>query len=172
MKCKRLFILITLFCAGISNMKCVAQNERNIKTDSLIIQKDAYGKAVLSINPCDSLFPKGNLYYIDSTKVYQLEDRAQYKGGQEALQIYLDSCYYNRPGYDYEEYNLTYLYFILFNQDMKILDVRLIRRPSSIDGRFDKLFENALYHSEGNWVPVNAEKKAKYLLGAVRYHFW
>ena len=172
MKTALLFLLILLCC-------CTHQNDNTrirVKTgvqidtskDSLVIQRDIDGNIVFERTFNDTAFTKKGYCYV----AYPITNCAQYKGGKEALQEYLDSCYYQRPGYDYQEYSFHYVFNILFNKDMKILDVRITYLSPNMNRRFDELLKEALYNSEGNWEPKYKDRAPGYMMYNGRCHFW
>lgn len=163
-----LFLLTLLLCACTQNKETTRviqkENKTNTSKNSFRILRDINGSIVQE----GSTFIKEGYYYV----AYPLMNYAQYKGGEEALREYLDSCYYQRPGYDYQEYNIHYVYTILFDKDMKILDVRITYRSPTIDGRFDEILKEALYNSEGNWEPKYKDRAPGYMMYNGRCHFW
>lgn len=89
-------------------------------------------------------------YYLRDKQINVCGD-ISYIGGINAIRAYQDSLYWKH--YVGDEMNCTCLYTILFDEKLKIKDVRIIRRSgydnSGFD--FDSLIKKILISTEGKW---------------------
>lgn len=101
---------------------------------------------------------------IDSSKVYYVREDGgklianlgglEFDGGKDSLKTYLDSVFYNNPDYhNHSEFNVLENFFILFDENMNIEEVRIMYRNYADNKRFyyDSVFVNALKTSTGRW---------------------
>lgn len=107
----------------------------------------------------------------DSSKVYYVREDGgklitnlgglEFDGGKDSLKAYLDSIFYNNPDYhNHSEFNVLEFFFILFDENLNIVEVRIMHRNYAENKRFyyDSIFVNALKNSKGRWnktIPDN-----------------
>ena len=74
-----------------------------------------------------------------------------YVGGNESLREYQDSLYW--ANYNGDEVNGSCLYTILFNDKLKIREIRIIKRGGYDNSKFDYdgLIKKILLSTEGKW---------------------
>jgi len=89
-------------------------------------------------------------YYIQ-TKV---SPNIQFEGGYDSLSSFCDSLYFNREDYNYDELNARALYSILFDKNLKIKEVRIIKRFAYDNQKYnyDDLIRQILFSTEDKWV--------------------
>jgi len=98
---------------------------------------------------------------IDSTEVYYVKKNGEkliayfkgveFNGGRDSLSAYLNDVYYNHPSYNYEEYNMLSLFFILFDKNLNIVEVRIMKRPRNEEFYYDDILIEALKSTTGMW---------------------
>lgn len=101
-------------------------------------------------------------YYI--TVKENVSKDIQFKGGYKSLSAFCDSLYYNREDYNYDELNARALYVILFDQFLKIKEVRILKRLAynNLKYNYDDLIKKILFSTEGHWVKTNDNKSNWY----------
>ena len=89
----------------------------------------------------------------------------QYIGGYQSLSKYCDSIYFNRPDYDHLEYNASALYTILFDNNLKIKEIRILKRIGydNVKYGFDDLITQILLSTDGKWRKKNNCNNQQYL---------
>lgn len=92
-----------------------------------------------------------------------------YIGGEDKLQRFQDSLYwsfYNGP-----EINGTCLYTMLFDRNLKIKDIKIIKRGAYDNSRynFDELIKKILSLTEGSWKKTNDTIDSKYYFRLGRF---
>ena len=77
----------------------------------------------------------------------------EFNGGRDSLSEYLLSKYVNHPDYNYNEYNVYEHFFILFDKDLNIKEIRIMHRKYAGKERpyYDTIFINALKGKTGMW---------------------
>lgn len=77
----------------------------------------------------------------------------EFNGGRDSLSEYLLSKYVNHPDYNYNEYNVYEHFFILFDKDLNIKEIRIMHRKYAGKERpyYDTIFINALKGTTGMW---------------------
>jgi len=101
---------------------------------------------------------------VDSTKVYYIKEDGikmiaylggiEFNGGKDVLKELLDSVYYNNPDYhNYSEFNVLENFFILFDNNLNIKEVRVMYRIYADNERYyyDNIFVDALKNTTGLW---------------------
>ena len=91
----------------------------------------------------------------------------RFKGGYKAFTVYCDSMYFNREDYNYDELNASALYTILFDENFKIKDVRILTRLAYDNSKYDydALVKRILWSSEGKWEKLNKNDHCKWYFG-------
>ena len=127
-------------------------NVKNIKSN---IVYDIDNFPVLEFDSVDS---KQIVYYYISTK--EKVSGLQYRGGYDAFLAYCDSLYYNREDYNYEELNAKAYFSILFDQEFKIKEVKILKKLAydNLKYSYDDLVKRILFSTEGRWIKQNDEK--------------
>lgn len=94
-------------------------------------------------------------YYL--LEIKDVSTDISYIGGYNALSTFCDSIYYEWMDSLYVELNAKALYTILFNSNMKIVEIRIVKRVAYNNNMFnyDELIKNILRKSEGNWKKGN-----------------
>ena len=74
-----------------------------------------------------------------------------YTGGNESLRKYQDSLYW--ANYNGDEINGSCLYTILFDEKLKIQEIRIVKRGGYNNSKFDYdgLIKKILLSTEGKW---------------------
>jgi hypothetical protein len=117
-----------------------------------------------SSNPIKDINGYSIIEKIDSSKVYYVKEDGvkliaglggiEFNGGKDALKTYLDSAFYNNPDYhNYREFNVLENFFILFDENLNIEEIRIMYRNYADNKRFyyDSIFVDALKNSSGRW---------------------
>ena len=89
-----------------------------------------------------------------------------YKGGYGSLTAYCDSMYYNREDYNYDELNALAMFTILFDENLKIKDVRILKRIAYNNNKYDydSLVKRILWSTEGRWEKEGENSQCKWYL--------
>lgn len=112
--------------------------------------KDIYGRVFL----CD-LTEKSCIYVDDNVdKVRVNLCGLEYEGGIRRLHEYLDSAYYNSSNFNQDEYNITEMFFLYFDEFLNIREVRIMKRSYANNDRYyyDSVLINALKNTQGQWT--------------------
>lgn len=86
----------------------------------------------------------------------------EFNGGKEYLKQYLDSCFYSNPNYyKHSEFNVVERFFILFDSELNIRDVRIMYRSYGDNKRYyyDRIFVDAIKNTIGKWHKIVEDKK-------------
>lgn len=84
-------------------------------------------------------------------------------GGVEQLSNYCDSLYYaSASEYEYRETNVRVPYSILFNKELKVQEVHILKRPLpyyNYNDRYDynSLIKRILFSTDGKWFRKGEE---------------
>jgi hypothetical protein len=120
--------------------------------------KDINGNPIINRIGSDSI-----ISYIkeDGTTLISYMGGVEFSGGRESLKAYLDSAYYNNPYYDYSEFNVFEYFYILFDKDLNIEEIRMSYRNYADNKRFyyDSIFVDALKTSTGRWYKTGVDKE-------------
>lgn len=106
----------------------------------------------------DSLNDKSLIsYYL--LKEEKVSVNIHFKGGYEALSTFCDSLYFHRKDYNHEELNAQALYAILFDKNLHIKEVRIIKRIAynNLKYAYDDLIKRILYLTEERWSKTTDE---------------
>ena len=106
---------------------------------------------------------------IDSTEVYYVKKEGEklvsyfrgveFNGGCDSLSAYLNDVYYNHPSYNYEEYYMLSIFFILFDKNLNIVEVRIMKRPHNEKFYYDSILIVALKNTTGMWHKTVEDKE-------------
>ena len=134
---------ITLF-VGVSIGFYCCGSEKNIRQQAA---KDIYGHPIGFL-----LEDNKNIYYTEKgKKIITYIGEIEFNEGKDSLAAYLNDVYYNHPSYNYEEYNMWSLFFILFDKNLNIVEVRIMKRPRNEEFYYDSIFIEALKSTAGMW---------------------
>ncbi len=130
---------ISLFCQEINNKDMVYFDADSIPVLGISDPKDA-----------------ASVRYFIQTKV---SFNVQFKGGYDSLSAFCDSMYHTRKDYDYEELNARAIYTILFDKDLKIEEIRIIRRIGFDNKKYnyDNLIKKILLSTKGKWIKTKED---------------
>lgn len=94
-------------------------------------------------------------YYTTTTK--RVSKDIQFKGGYKSLSAFCDSLYYSNESYSHDELNARALYVILFNQHLRIKEVRILKRLAYDNSKrdYDDLIKKILFATEDHWIKAN-----------------
>lgn len=111
-------------------------------------------------------------YYFATDTIESIDYDIQFNGGVQALKQYCDSLYYaSFTDEPYEEVNLWESYCILFDNKLKIRDVRVIDKPQGYiricpyNLFYDKLIKKILYSTEDMWFKKEKNNHWSFYLG-------
>ncbi len=78
----------------------------------------------------------------------------RFVGGYDAFANYFDSLYFARAEYfNWDELNARAYYTILFDKNLKIKEVKIIKRLAydNLKYNYDSLIKSILFITEGKW---------------------
>ncbi len=143
---KHIFLIIFFFVAFINS---ATKNQISFKpivdTNGLIVMNKIFNNTYV----CTTL---------NNQEIIAPIDGVQFIGGDDNLRIYLDSIYYNHPTFVGDHCNLIEFFYILFDDNLKIKEVRVIefqkrsKEYEQTENRVRLLFKEALYKTEGLWI--------------------
>lgn len=107
------------------------------------------------------------IYYAKNGRKLNASIALHYRGGYKTLSAYCDSAYFNRADNDQNELNASALYCILFDEKLKIREIRIIKRRgySNIRYSYDNLIKKILLGTEGNWEKIKNDSMFYFFLG-------
>ena len=72
--------------------------------------------------------------------------------GKDGFSNYIDSCYYNGPAYNHDEFQFSITFHLIFKEDMNIEEVRLAAPSSSkITPELRSYFVDCVFKTNGRW---------------------
>lgn len=151
---KRLLILFILLL-----LVSTSHGQDGADSTKTTIMYDTDGLPVLKIDE------KGNTlyvkYFISSWKDVCI---CHFKGGYDALTAYCDSLYFQRESNIDEEPNGMAMYTILFDDNLKIKDVRILKRLTYNNAKYDydSLIKRILWSTEGKWKKEDNNNHCKW----------
>lgn len=113
------------------------------------VVKDVYGNPICFILKNDEVI----YYSVYGEKISANLGGIEFNGGRDSLSTYLLTKYINHPEYNYQEYNIYERFFVLFDKNMCIKEVRIMYREYANNERFyyDSIFIDALKDTNGMW---------------------
>ena len=81
--------------------------------------------------------------------------KIKYSGGIDSLVAFCDRKYFQILGENFQELNEKIQYYILFDNKVKINEIRIYRRSNYIGNKYDNIIKDVLLKTEGNWVKEN-----------------
>lgn len=119
--------------------------------------KDIYG------NPICYLLKDNKVIYFSETgeKIRANFGGVEFNGGRDSLSAYLLTKYINHPSYIYDEYNVYECFYILFDKNLNIKEVRIMDRKYAYNKRFyyDNIFIETLKNTTGMWSKIVDNKE-------------
>lgn len=81
--------------------------------------------------------------------------------GNNNINLYLDSAYYNNPLYNGNEYNIIEHFSVLFDKDLNIVEIRISHRQFANNRRFyyDNVLMEAIKKTKSQWRKTVDGKK-------------
>ncbi|MCP9610825.1 hypothetical protein [Coprobacter tertius] len=155
---KCLLILPMILLTGLLSY---GQNKPNIVRSSIRYDVDS-----LPVLKADFTQDTMYLKYFISSSWQDVYNTFHYKGGYEALLAYCDSLYFKRESDIDEEPNGMALYTILFDENLKIKDVRILKRLTYNNSKYDydTLVKRILWSTEGKWEKEDSNDHCKWYL--------
>lgn len=145
------FVLILV---GVLIVFCCCGSRKKIQNQGV---KDIYG------HPIGFLFKDNRCVYYstDGKRITACSGGVDFNGGRDSLSAYLGRKYINHPSYNYQEYNIYEYFIVLFDENLKIRDVRILYRKGYNNERFfyDSIFVNALKNTTGMWHKIIGGKQ-------------
>jgi len=137
---------IALFI-GILTISCCCEAKKKIQRHAI---EDIHGR------PISFLLKDGKVgYYTENGEkiIVNVVRGIEFNGGKDSLSAYLLTKYINHPSYNYQEYNVYEYFFILFDKNLDIKEVRIMYRKYADNERFyyDSIFIEALKNTTGMW---------------------
>ncbi len=95
--------------------------------------------------------PKLEIFYYFGKEFQKVSTDISYTDGNESLRKYQDSLYW--ANYNGDEINGSCLYTILFDEKLKIQEIRIVKRGGYNNSKFDYdgLIKKILLSTEGKW---------------------
>jgi len=93
-----------------------------------------------------------------------------FNGGKDSLSVYLLTKYVNHPNYNDEEYNMLENFFILFDKNLDIVEIRIMKRPRNEKFYYNNIFIEALKSTKGMWHKTVENKEWYYYLHRQRIY--
>jgi len=108
--------------------------------------------------------PIRNIDYYWGKKIIRVSTDIEYIGGASALLRYQDSIYWSKQCFNDNEVNGSCLYTILFDKNLRIKDIRIIKRSAYDNSKYnyDKVIKDIVLSTEGNWKRINDTKSKWY----------
>lgn len=121
-------------------------SEKEIRQQAI---KDIDGRPISFLLKND----RGLYYSVNGKKKTAYFGGVEFNGGRDSLSEYLLSKYVNHPDYNYNEYNVYEHFFILFDKDLNIKEIRIMHTKYAGKERpyYDTIFINALKGTTGMW---------------------
>lgn len=119
--------------------------------------KDIYGKPI-----CYLLKNNDVIYFSDEgVKIKAILGGVEFNKGPDSLSKYLLKKYVNNPSYKYDEYNIHEYFYILFDNNLVIKEVRILGGKYTSGKRFDfeNIFIETLKNTNGMWRKIIANKE-------------
>lgn len=91
----------------------------------------------------------------------------RYKGGYDSLRVFCDSVYCRIMGNDFQELNEKIQYFILFDNNLNIKEIRICKVPSYINGKYIDVIKKVLLKTKGNWILREAKSVKGHVYGGI-----
>ena len=136
-------LLIGLYCCG---------SEKKIQQQAI---KDIYDRPISYL-----LKDNKDIYFCeDGKKIIAYFRGVEFNGGRDSLSAYLNDVYYNHPSYNYEEYYMLSSFFILFDKNLNIVEVRIMKRPHNEEFYYDNILIEALKSTTGMWHKTVDDKE-------------
>ena len=133
-----LFILHNAISQEYKNLYSYKDNKPLYDMDGLPIWTDSLGYITL----------KG-----DTLARSNLQSAVCFDKGKDGFSNYIDSCYYNSPMYNYEDFHFSITFHIIFNDNMDIEEVRLVGSSSSyITPRLRSYLVDCVFKTDGRWI--------------------
>lgn len=117
--------------------------------------------------------PDSIIYIRQAGEKINVNLNVEFKGGIDSLNTFCDSLYYNRADYNYREINEYVVFYILFDNNLRIQDIRIHSRLLENCGKYDynSLFKRILIQTEGKWKLKTSSSKTWYLyVGSHRFN--
>lgn len=169
-------VLLFVLIVGVQPIMCA---QGKVMHSKIIYINEAYPPASKAVNvstfyDVETLSPVFE-YITDTAKVdsnyvmYYLKDKkvraslnVDYIGGHKQLVHYQDSLYWKE--YNGTEMNQRALYSILFNDSLRIKDVKIVIRSGYDNTRFnfDSLIKRIVLSTEGKWVKNHNDLSSDY----------
>lgn len=107
---------------------------------------------------CDSSFHGIEYLTLEGEKIIFNETthlHIEFREGRDSLVRYVKARYYTQDNYDYKELNQRVFFFILFDSNLNIVEVRQLP-PFFIHNRikYEELFKRILKGTYGMWKPI------------------
>lgn len=97
----------------------------------------------------------------------------EFNEGRVSLIDYIKRAYYDNPDYHkYNEFNTLDRFWILFDKNLNIIEVRIMYRPHVKNQNFyyDDIFINAIKNTSGKWHKTVENKKYYVYLIQIRIY--
>ncbi|MEA4974255.1 MAG: hypothetical protein VB046_00800 [Paludibacter sp.] len=153
---KQLIMTVSLFtCAGSLQSQDTKFCERitfDVDSIPVLISKSRS----TSGQTLDSLY-----YVLPQGETISVSKNINYWGGNGQLEAFLDHMYYQRFDYNYQEMNDIVKYCIIFDNNLKIIDIRFLKRFHGVNDILKNylMVYKFLSDTESHWV---VEDKAAY----------
>jgi hypothetical protein len=139
----------TIFYDSFSNKRKIIKNYIYYDVENLL---PVYKTTIDSMHS-----PVRNTFYFFGKKIRKVSMDVEYIGGTDALLKYQDSTYWNKKNFSGEEVNGSCLYTILFDKNLKIKEVKIIKRSAYDNSKYnyDSVIKKIILSTQGNWKKTN-----------------
>ena len=146
------WIHISIFIGILFGFACCGSH----KTNQQQVVKDIQGYPIYSLLKNNKF-----LYYTkDGKKLIADVGEIEFTGGRDSLSAYLLTRYINHPNYNYREYNVYEYFFILFDENLDIKEIRIMGLKYADRTKFYyDIFIESLKNTIGMWYKKTENKK-------------
>jgi hypothetical protein len=143
---KILFIILPLFSFQITfSQKIYEKKDIVYDIDSIPVY----------VNFSTNKLATDSLYYIKvNGDLVKIECDIHYWGGDDQLNFFFDSIYYNRSNYNNQEMSDITKYCIIFDENLHIQDIRIVKRFHDSNDMIRNyiMVYNILLKTQGHWA--------------------
>lgn len=114
----------------------------------------------------------GEVFYVkeNGERIRVYSKTIEFNGGKDSLSAYLGKKYINHPDYNYTDYNMLETFFVLFDEKLNIVEVRIMKRPHNEKFYYDSIFIDALKSTKGMWYKIVENKEWYYYMHRQRVY--
>lgn len=146
----RLSVVLLLFgMVSCSSLKC-QKNYSNIIYD-------IKGLPLLNCKPNKLSHIDSCIYIKTNGEKIPVDFNIRYQGGGDSLAALCERQYFLIVGQEFQELNEKVQYVILFDKDQRINEIRLSKKSTYLDSKYDTIIKTVLLKTDGYWQKENCE---------------